>query len=174
MSRTIVVKRSRLPSGRRSSATHCLSRWSWMSTLDTRNPLPCAALDSATDPATVNCTVNPDTARTFKLADFLVFNDEAADADNPGRRSYECAQIVGPGETGDVVPTGSFQLQRAYAGVPAGQATFGTLRCAHLKGRRVQIFRELWGGCTSTGDSNRNATHTRRPLRLDVGVSAPE
>jgi len=29
---------------------------------------------------------------------------------------------------------GSFQFQRAYPGVPAGQATFGTLRCAHLAG----------------------------------------
>jgi len=95
-----------------------------------------AALDSPTDPATVNCTVNPDVARTFKVGDFVVFNDEAADADNPGRRSYECAQIVGRGETGDVVPTGSFQFQRAYPGVPAGQATFGTLRCAHLEGVR--------------------------------------
>ena len=72
-----------------------------------------AALDDTTDPATVNCTVNPDTARTFKVGDFIVFNDEAADAGNPGRRSYECAQIVGPGNTGDVVPTGSFQIQRA-------------------------------------------------------------
>ena len=93
-----------------------------------------AALDDTTDPATVNCTVNPDTARVFKVGDFIVFNDEAADANNPGRRSYECAQITGPGDSGDVVPTGFFQFQRAYPGVPAGQATFGTLRCAHLTG----------------------------------------
>jgi hypothetical protein len=65
-----------------------------------------------------------------------VFNDEAADANNPGRRSYECAQIIGPGDSGDVVPTGEFQLQRAYPGAPAGQATFGTLRCSHLAGIR--------------------------------------
>ena len=95
-----------------------------------------AALDATTDPATVNCTVNPDTARTFKVGDFILFNDEAADANNAGRRSYECAQIVGPGNTGDVVPTGSFQFQRMYPGVPAGQATFETIRCAHLKGIR--------------------------------------
>jgi hypothetical protein len=62
--------------------------------------------------------------------------DEAADATNPGRRSYECAQIVGPDSTSDVVPTGSFQFQRMYPGVPAGQATFETIRCAHLKGIR--------------------------------------
>ena len=92
-----------------------------------------AALDDTTDPATVNCTVNPDTARVFKVGDFIVFNDEAADANNPGRRSYECAQITGPGATGDVVPTGSFEITRAWPGVPAGEATFGTLRCAHLK-----------------------------------------
>ena len=72
-----------------------------------------AALDDTTDPATVNCTVNPDTARVFKVGDFIVFNDEAADANNPGRRSYECAQITGPGATGDVVPTGSFEFTRA-------------------------------------------------------------
>ena len=92
-----------------------------------------AALDDTADPATVNCTVNPDTARVFKVGDFIVFNDEAADANNPGRRSYECAQITGPGAIGDVVPTGSFEITRAWPGVPAGQATFGTMRCAHLK-----------------------------------------
>ena len=92
-----------------------------------------AALDDTADPATVNCTVNPDTARVFKVGDFIVLNDEAADANNPGRRSYECAQITGPGAIGDVVPTGSFEITRAWPGVPAGQATFGTMRCAHLK-----------------------------------------
>jgi hypothetical protein len=34
------------------------------------------------------------------------------------------------------VPSGEFHLQRAYPGVPEGQATFGTLRCAHLAGIR--------------------------------------
>ncbi len=95
-----------------------------------------ADLSKDTDPATLNCTVNPVTARVFKVGDFIVFNDEAADSDNPGRRSYECAQIVGPGATGDVVPTGSFEIQRAWPGVPAGEATFGTLRCSHLSGIR--------------------------------------
>jgi hypothetical protein len=72
-----------------------------------------SAVDAATDPATLNCTVNPGTARVFSVGDFVVFNDEAADADHAGRRSYECAQVVGPGNTGDVVPTGSFHFQRA-------------------------------------------------------------
>jgi hypothetical protein len=81
-------------------------------------------------------SLNPDTTRGFKVGDFVVFNDEAKDPDNSGRRSFECAQIVGPGNEGDVVPSGNFQFQRAYPGVPAGQATFGTLRCAHLKGVR--------------------------------------
>ena len=94
-----------------------------------------AALDKNTDPATVACTVNPDTTREFKVGDFVVFNDEAKDPDS-GRRSFECAQIVGPGNEGDVVPSGDFQFQREYPGVPSGQATFGTLRCAHLKGVR--------------------------------------
>jgi hypothetical protein len=84
----------------------------------------------------VVCTVNPDTQRVFRVGDFVVFNDESADPANPGRRSYECAQITGPGAPGDVVPSGEFQLQRAYPGVPDGQATFGTLRCAHLAGMR--------------------------------------
>jgi len=93
-------------------------------------------LDATTDPATVVCTVNPDTQRVFRVGDFIVFNDESADPANPGRRSYECAQIIGPGAEGDVVPSGEFQMQRAYPGVPEGQATFGTLRCAHLGGMR--------------------------------------
>jgi hypothetical protein len=40
--------------------------------------------------------MNPDTARVFQVGDFVVFNDESADPNNPGRRSYECAQIMGP------------------------------------------------------------------------------
>ena len=93
-------------------------------------------LDASTDPATIVCAVNPDTARVFRVGDFIVFNDEAADANQPGRRSYECAQIVGPGDEGDVVPSGNFVLQRAYPGVDPGFATFGTLRCAHKAGVR--------------------------------------
>jgi hypothetical protein len=73
--------------------------------------------------------VNPDTARSFSAGDFVVFNDETADAANPGRRSYGCAQITG-------ITGSSFTFQRAYLGVSEGQATFGTLRCAHLKGVR--------------------------------------
>jgi hypothetical protein len=95
-----------------------------------------ADLDDTTDPATVACTVNQETARVFRVGDFIVFNDEAADANNPGRRSYECAQIVGPGNEGDAVPSGNFVLQRAYPGVDPGFATFGTLRCAHKAGIR--------------------------------------
>ena len=95
-----------------------------------------AAIDRDTDPATVACTVNPDTARMFKVGDFVVFNDEAKNPDVGYRRSYECAQIVGPGSDGDVVPTGNFQFQRAYPGVDPGFATFGTLRCAHPEGIR--------------------------------------
>jgi hypothetical protein len=95
-----------------------------------------ASVDEVTDPVTVNCTVNPGTARVFHVGDFIVFNDETADANHSGRRSYECAQIVGPGNTRDVVPTGSFQIQRAWPGVDPAQATFGTFRCAHLKGVR--------------------------------------
>ena len=95
-----------------------------------------ADLDRDTDPATVACTVNPDTARTFKVGDFVVFNDETKNPDVGYLRSYECAQIVGPGSDGDVVPTGNFQFQRAYPGVDPGFATFGTLRCAHATGIR--------------------------------------
>jgi hypothetical protein len=93
-------------------------------------------LDASTDPATLTCTVNLDTARVFRVGDFVVFNDESADPNNPGRRSYECAQVIGPGAEGDAVPSGTFVLQRAYPGVPEGQATFGTLRCAHPAGIR--------------------------------------
>ncbi len=89
---------------------------------------------ASTDPLTVDCTVHQNTARTFHVGDVVIINDEAADPDHSGRRSYECAQIVGPGDVGDVVPTGEFRFQRAYPGVPDGQATFGTLRCAHQAG----------------------------------------
>ncbi len=89
-------------------------------------------MDAATDPATVNCTVNPNTTRVFRVGDFVILNDEAADANHAGRRSYECAQIVGPGNIGDMVHTGGFQFQRAYPGVDPGYATFGTLICSHL------------------------------------------
>ncbi len=95
-----------------------------------------AAIDKTTDPATVACTMNPDTSRTFKVGDFVVFNDEGKNPDVGYLRSYECAQIVGPGATGDVVPTGNFQFQRAWPGVDPGFATFGTLRCAHAAGIR--------------------------------------
>jgi hypothetical protein len=95
-----------------------------------------SGLDASTDPATVTCTVNPSTLRVFRAGDFIVFNDESADPANPGRRSYECAQIIGPGAEGEVAPPGTFVLRRAYPGVPEGQATFGTLRCAHLAGIR--------------------------------------
>ncbi len=95
-----------------------------------------ADLGRDTDPATVSCTVNPDTARTFKVGDFIVFNDETKNPDVGYLRSYECAQIVGPGSDGDVVSSGNFQIQREYPGVDPGFATFGTLRCAHPKGIR--------------------------------------
>jgi hypothetical protein len=85
-----------------------------------------SGIDSSTDPATVTCTVNASTARVFRVGDFIIFNDESADPANPGRRSYECAQIIGPGAEGEVAPPGTFVLQRAYPGVPEGQATFGT------------------------------------------------
>jgi hypothetical protein len=70
------------------------------------------------------------------VGDFVVFNDDAADANHVGPRSYECAQIVGPGGTDDVVHTGGFQFQRANPGVDAGWATFGTLLCSHLAGTK--------------------------------------
>jgi hypothetical protein len=98
-----------------------------------------AAVDRDTDPLSVSCTVNPTTSRVFRVGDFVVFNDEAADPDTPGRRSYECGQIVGPGNTGDVVPTGILQFQRHWAGEPVDWASFETLRCPHAKG--IRFFR---------------------------------
>ncbi len=95
-----------------------------------------AVIDKDDDPVTVSCTVNPATARTFKVGDFVVFNDETHNPDIGYFRSYECAQIVGPGSECDVVHSGNFQFQRAYPGVDPGLATFGTVRCAHAKGIR--------------------------------------
>ena len=98
-----------------------------------------AAIDQDTDPVTVACTVNPSTSRSFQVGDFVIFNDESRDPNVGYRRSYECAQIVGPGNIGDVVPTGSFQFQRHWAGEPADWASFETLRCPHAKG--IRFFR---------------------------------
>jgi hypothetical protein len=40
--------------------------------------------------------------------------------------------------------------------------------------RRVQYLRSDAGGGTSTGAASPSAKYTRRPFRLEVGVSAPE
>ncbi|MFZ5558387.1 MAG: hypothetical protein ACOZDY_16985 [Pseudomonadota bacterium] len=93
-----------------------------------------ADMDASASPISLYCTVNPNTTRVFRVGDFIVFNDEAADANNPGRRSYEVAQIVGPGDAGGILPTGTFHIAR---GDSAGaEALFGTKRCAHLAGVR--------------------------------------
>ena len=63
----------------------------------------------------------------------------ATDTANSNRRSYECGQIVGPGNTGDVAASGSFVLQRAYPGVPAGRATLETLKCPREAGIEAKL-----------------------------------
>ena len=81
--------------------------------------------------------MNPATARVFRVGDFVMFNDEAKNPDVGYRRSYECAQIVGPGSEGDVVPTGNFQLARRWADDTRPDfACFETLRTPHEKGIR--------------------------------------
>ena len=81
--------------------------------------------------------MNPDTARTFKVGDFVIFNDEAKSPDVGYLRSYECAQIVGPGDEGDVVPSGNFQFQRKPEADPRPErASFETRRCPHAAGIR--------------------------------------
>jgi hypothetical protein len=97
------------------------------------------AIDRDTDPVTVACTVNPATARTFKVGDYIIFNDESKSPDVGYRRCYECAQIIGPGNTGDVVPSGNFQSKRkptADTRVDLPWASFETLRTPHQKGIR--------------------------------------
>ena len=88
-----------------------------------------AAMNAATDPATVNCTVNPNTTRVFRVGDFVVFNDEAADANHAGRRSYECAQIVGPRQHRRRGPHWRVPVP---AGVPGRRSGVRHLRDAHL------------------------------------------
>jgi hypothetical protein len=96
-----------------------------------------AAIDRDTDPVTVACTMNPDTSRVFRVGDFVVFNDEAKSPDVEYLRSYECAQIVGPGAEGDVVPSGNFQFQRKPEADPRPErASFETLRNSHAPGIR--------------------------------------
>ena len=75
-----------------------------------------AAIDRDTDPVTLACTVNPATARAFKVGDYIVFNDESKSPDVGYRRCYGCAQIIGPGSDGEVVPSGAFQFQRRPVG----------------------------------------------------------
>ena len=96
-----------------------------------------AAIDKDTDPVTVACTVNPDTSRVFRVGDFVMFNDEHQNPDVGYMRAYECMQIVGPGNVGDVVPTGEFQFARRWDDDPRpGMACFETLKCAHPQGMR--------------------------------------
>jgi hypothetical protein len=95
------------------------------------------AIDQDADPVTVACTMNPDTSRVFRVGDFVVFNDEAKSPDVGYLRSYECAQIVGPGDEGDVVPSGNFQFQRKpEADTRPERASFETLRNPHAAGIR--------------------------------------
>jgi hypothetical protein len=85
----------------------------------------------------VACTVNPDTSRVFRVGDFVMFNDEHQNPDVGYMRAYECMQIVGPGNVGDVVPTGEFQFARRWDDDPRpGMACFETLKCAHPQGMR--------------------------------------
>jgi hypothetical protein len=96
-----------------------------------------AAIDRDTDPVTVACTVNPATPKAFRVGDYVILNDESKSPDVGYRRCYECAQIVGPGADGDVVPSGNFQFQRRPVGDdrPAW-ASFETLRAPHAAGIR--------------------------------------
>ena len=89
-------------------------------------------IDDQADNVSVYCTVNPDTARVFSVGDFIIFNDEAADPNHPGRRKYEIAQIAGPGDIGTPVATGTIVIQRG----PGTDGMFGTKKCAHLAGVR--------------------------------------
>jgi hypothetical protein len=101
-----------------------------------------ADIDRDTDPLTVACTVNPATARVFKVGDYIIFNDESRNPDIGYRRRYECAQIIGPGSDGDVVPSGNFEFQRkplSDARVNLPWASFETLRTPHQKG--IRFFR---------------------------------
>ncbi|GIW55505.1 MAG: hypothetical protein KatS3mg082_1909 [Nitrospiraceae bacterium] len=88
-------------------------------------------VNSTADQISVYCTVNPNTQQTFRVGDLIIFNDEAADPNN-ARRSYEVAQIVGPGNDGDPVSTGTFVIQRGAG----SDGLLGTKKCPHLAGVR--------------------------------------
>ena len=98
-----------------------------------------AAIDRDTDPVTVACTVNPATSKAFRVGDYIILNDESKSPDVGYRRCYECAQIVGPGADGDVVPSGNFRFQRKPTGdtrMDLPWASFETLRTPHSAGIR--------------------------------------
>jgi hypothetical protein len=89
-------------------------------------------------PFAVSCTLNPRTSRQFQVGDLVVFVDEGPGPNNSGRRCYECAQIT-------TIEGTQYTFQRAYPGVPAGQATFGTLKCPHKAGIRFyKLDREIF------------------------------
>ena len=133
----------------------------WTSWRPISGPASTRRSTQATDPATVDCTVNPDTARVFRVGDFVVFNDEAADANHAGRRSYECAQIVGPGSTGDVVPTGELPVP---AGVPGVRSGLGHLRDAPLL--------RTWRAPSSTSSTRRRSRTRQEGILPDAGTAA--
>jgi len=89
-------------------------------------------VDGTANQASIYCTVNPSTQQTFRVGDLIVFNDEAADPNNPGRRCYEAAKIVGPGNEGDPAGTGAFVIQRGAG----SDGMLGTKKCPHLAGVR--------------------------------------
>jgi hypothetical protein len=98
-----------------------------------------AAIDRDTDPVTEACTMTPATSKVCRVGDCIIFNLESKSPDVGYRRCYECAQIVGPGSIGDVVPSGNFQFQRKPTTDTRMEwpwASFETLRTPHQKGIR--------------------------------------
>ena len=98
---------------------------------------PRRRIDKDADPATVSCTVNPATARAFKVGDFVVFNDEAADPNigAGGHTSARKSSVLAATATWS--PPATSSSSGTYPGVRCRLATFGTLRCAAPKGHPV-------------------------------------
>ena len=75
--------------------------------------------------------------KPFRVGDFVVFNDEAADANHAGRRSYECVQIVGPASGGQACGEMGMGRMTEPADILADVQFF--FQPKRLAGRRVVV-----------------------------------
>jgi hypothetical protein len=116
-------------------------------------------INNSTDPATIAVTESVTGAGSdFTIGDWVMFDDPGA---------YEWGQITNVISTG--AGTYNFTIKRAYPGVPAGEATFGSLLNAHASG--VTLFR----GATKRfilGAQTGGGYTSQVPTEFPIGIPA--